>query len=84
MTNQSAILGIRSGYVDTTIGTCFGGLSHDVVNVDVDESVVETISAGDAPIHEERLAELIANTPAPTEPDACARPRTARPSSTLR
>jgi UDP-glucose 6-dehydrogenase len=30
-----------------------------MVNVYIDESVVEMISAGDAPIHEERLAELI-------------------------
>jgi len=51
---------IGSGYVGTTVAACFADLGHDVVNVDIDESVVETIAAGDAPIHEEGLNDLIA------------------------
>ncbi|ELZ39396.1 UDP-glucose 6-dehydrogenase AglM [Halorubrum tebenquichense] len=51
---------IGSGYVGTTIAACFADLGHDVVNVDIDESIVETINVGDAPIHEAGLDELIA------------------------
>ncbi|QZX99892.1 UDP-glucose 6-dehydrogenase AglM [Halobaculum rubrum] len=51
---------IGSGYVGTTVAACFADLGHEVVNVDVDESVVDTINAGEAPIHEEGLPELVA------------------------
>lgn len=51
---------VGSGYVGTTVAACFADLGHDVVNIDIDESVVETINAGEAPIHEEGLSELIA------------------------
>ncbi|VTT88162.1 UDP-glucose 6-dehydrogenase [Halorubrum sp. DM2] len=51
---------IGSGYVGTTIAACFADLGHEVVNVDIDESIVETINDGDAPIHEAGLDELIA------------------------
>ena len=51
---------VGSGYVGTTVAACFADLGHDVVNIDIDESVVETINAGEAPIHEEGLADLIA------------------------
>ena len=52
---------IGSGYVGTTVAACFADLGHDVVNIDIDESVVDTINAGDAPIHEEGLSEHIAD-----------------------
>ena len=51
---------VGSGYVGTTVAACFADLGHDVVNIDIDESIVETINAGNAPIHEEGLADLIA------------------------
>jgi UDPglucose 6-dehydrogenase len=51
---------VGSGYVGTTVAACFADLGHDVVNIDIDESVVETITAGDAPIHEAGLPDLIA------------------------
>jgi len=50
---------IGSGYVGTTIAACFAELGHDVVNIDIDEDIVETINQGDAPIHEDRLPELV-------------------------
>ncbi|MFB6283488.1 MAG: nucleotide sugar dehydrogenase [Halobacteria archaeon] len=50
---------IGSGYVGTTVAACLSELGHDVVNVDVDESVVETINRGEAPIHEDGLDGLI-------------------------
>ncbi len=51
---------IGSGYVGTTIAACLADLGHDVVNVEIDEDIVETINAGEAPIHEAGLAERIA------------------------
>ncbi|TKX66489.1 UDP-glucose 6-dehydrogenase AglM [Halorubrum sp. SP9] len=51
---------VGSGYVGTTVAACFADLGHDVVNIDIDESVVDAINAGDAPIHEEGLSDLIA------------------------
>ena len=41
---------IGSGYVGTTVAACFADLGHEVVNVDIDEEIVATINAGDAPI----------------------------------
>ena len=51
---------VGSGYVGTTIAACLADLGHDVVNVEIDEETVETINAGEAPIHEPGLAERIA------------------------
>jgi len=50
---------IGSGYVGTTIAACFADLGHEVVNVDIDEDVVATINAGEAPLHEDGLPELV-------------------------
>jgi UDPglucose 6-dehydrogenase len=51
---------VGSGYVGTTIAGCFADLDHEIVNVDVDEAVVDAINAGEAPIHEEGLSDLLA------------------------
>jgi len=50
---------VGSGYVGTTLAACLADLGHDVVNVDVDEDIVATINAGEAPIHEPGLDELL-------------------------
>ena len=50
---------VGSGYVGTTVAACFADLGHSVINVDIDESVVETINNGDTPIHEPGLDELL-------------------------
>ncbi|WIV66959.1 UDP-glucose 6-dehydrogenase AglM [Natrialbaceae archaeon AArc-T1-2] len=50
---------VGSGYVGTTVAACLADLGHDVVNVEVDEEIVETINAGEAPIHEAGLADRI-------------------------
>ena len=52
---------IGSGYVGTTIAACFAELGHHVVNVDIDEEIVSMINDGNAPIHEDGLADLIAS-----------------------
>ena len=50
---------VGSGYVGTTLAACLADLGHDVVNVDIDESIVAAINEGDAPIHEPGLEERI-------------------------
>jgi len=50
---------VGSGYVGTTVAACFADLGHQVTNIDVDQSIVDDINDGDAPIHEEGLPELI-------------------------
>jgi UDPglucose 6-dehydrogenase len=51
---------VGSGYVGTTVAACLAELGHDVVNIDVDEEVVNSINDGRAPIHEPRLDGLVA------------------------
>jgi UDPglucose 6-dehydrogenase len=51
---------VGSGYVGTTIAACFAHLGHDVTNVDVDQSVVDAIEDGRAPVDEPRLDDLLA------------------------
>jgi UDPglucose 6-dehydrogenase len=50
---------VGSGYVGTTVAACLADLGHDVVNIDVDQSVVDAINAGEAPIHEPDLDALV-------------------------
>ncbi|TKX52651.1 UDP-glucose/GDP-mannose dehydrogenase family protein, partial [Halorubrum sp. SP3] len=52
---------IGSGYVGTTVAACFADLGHQVVNVDVDQEIVDAINDGEAPIHEDGLADLVAD-----------------------
>ncbi|MFB6195781.1 MAG: UDP-glucose 6-dehydrogenase AglM [Haloplanus sp.] len=50
---------VGSGYVGTTIAACFADLGHEVMTVDVDESVVRSLNDGDAPIDEPGLDALL-------------------------
>ena len=50
---------VGSGYVGTTVAACLADLGHDVTTIDVDESVVDAINDGDAPIHEPGLDPLV-------------------------
>jgi UDPglucose 6-dehydrogenase len=51
---------VGSGYVGTTVAACLADYGHEVVNVDVDETVVETVNAGESPIGEPSVGELLA------------------------
>jgi len=51
---------IGSGYVGTTVAACLADAGHEVINIDIDESIVDSINNGVAPIHEEGLDELVA------------------------
>ena len=50
---------VGSGYVGTTLAACLADLGHDVVAIDIDPEIVETINAGETPIHEPGLADLL-------------------------
>lgn len=51
---------VGSGYVGTTVAACLADHGHDVVNIDIDESIVEKINAGKSPIGEPGVGELLA------------------------
>ncbi len=50
---------VGSGYVGTTLAACLADLGHRVVTIDIDKEVVTQINAGEVPIHEPGLAQLI-------------------------
>jgi UDPglucose 6-dehydrogenase len=51
---------VGSGYVGTTLAACLADLGHDVTAIDIDQSVVDAINSGAAPLHEPGLDELLA------------------------
>ncbi len=51
---------VGAGYVGLVTGACLAEQGHDVVCVDVDQTKVDRIRAGAAPIHEPGLEELLA------------------------
>jgi UDPglucose 6-dehydrogenase len=51
---------VGSGYVGTTVAACLADDGHDVVTVDIDESVVAAINDGEPSIHEPGLDDLVA------------------------
>jgi UDPglucose 6-dehydrogenase len=50
---------IGTGYVGLTTGACFAHLGHDVICADIDEEKVARLQAGDVPIVEQGLQELV-------------------------
>lgn len=52
---------IGTGYVGLTAGACLAGKGHRVVCVDRDADKVQQLTAGDVPIVEEGLADLVAD-----------------------
>ncbi|WP_435077471.1 nucleotide sugar dehydrogenase [Halococcus sp. AFM35] len=50
---------VGSGYVGTTVAACLADLGHEVTAIDIDTDIVDTVNAGETPIHEPGLAELV-------------------------
>lgn len=53
-----AVIGV--GYVGLVSAACFAEIGHDVIAVDNDPAKVESLRAGEIPIHEDLLPELVA------------------------
>ena len=49
-----------SGYVGLVTGTCLAQVGNDVICVDVDQNKIDRLNAGDVPIHEPGLDDMIA------------------------
>jgi UDPglucose 6-dehydrogenase len=50
---------VGSGYVGLVAGACFADLGHKVILVDNDQAKVTALKAGEVPIHEKFLPELL-------------------------
>lgn len=50
---------IGTGYVGLVSGACFANIGHEVVCVDKDQSKIDILNAGDVPIYEPGLADIV-------------------------
>src|SRR6476659_9681848 len=59
MSEQSHIGFIGVGWVGLVTASCFADLGHQVTAVDIEAAKVDALRAGDAPIHEPGIADLL-------------------------
>ncbi len=50
---------IGTGYVGLVVGTCFAESGNDVICVDIDENKLRMLNAGESPIYEPGLSDLL-------------------------
>ncbi len=60
MSNPISICVVGSGYVGLVVAACFAEMGHRVICVDNDKARVRALCAGEVPIFEEHLPELLA------------------------
>src|SRR5579875_3438374 len=60
MSSEISIAVVGSGYVGLVAAACFAEIGHKVICVDNDENKVAMLQAGEIPIHEDYLPELLA------------------------
>ena len=56
---QAAADLLGCGYLGSTYAACFAELGYEVLGLDIDEAKIAKLSAGDNPIHEPGLDELL-------------------------
>ena len=57
---MSRIAVIGTGYVGLTTGACFAHIGHEVICADIDADKIARLNAGEVPILEPGLDELVA------------------------
>ena len=57
---------IGAGYVGLVSGACIADFGHEVICVDKDSTKIATLNAGEIPIYEPGLKEIVASNVAPT------------------
>ncbi|BBB90129.1 MAG TPA: UDP-glucose/GDP-mannose dehydrogenase family protein [Methylomusa anaerophila] len=50
---------VGTGYVGLTTGVCLAGIGHDVVCIDIDEKKIRMLKAGQSPIYEPGIEDLL-------------------------
>ena len=56
---MSKICIVGTGYVGLVVGSCFADLGNDVVCLDIDTAKIDNLNAGDVPIFEPGLEDLL-------------------------
>src|SRR5690349_1400901 len=59
MAERDAVGVVGVGWVGLVTAACFADLGNEVVALDIDESKVEALRAGEVPIHEPGMEELL-------------------------